>query len=196
MREREPRPAGGLPHRPIHNANEFAPPVMTSRRAQKLAEAVREVVGMAILAEIKDPRVQGVTVTHVEMSGDLRYANVHVSVMGNDTQQNLTLRGLQSAAGFLQSKIAKRIDTRYTPRLEFHLDQGVKKSIEVARILREVLPPEPPVSDDDEPAEEEGEMLEGDAPASDAPEPEDVSEASGNATRLAEPPDGESPAAP
>ena len=58
------------------------------------------------------------------------------------------LRGLQSAAGFLQSKIAEQIDTRYTPRLMFVLDQGVKKSIEMARILREVLPPdEMPTSD-------------------------------------------------
>ena len=111
---------------------------------------------MAILAEIKDPRVQGVTVTHVEMSGDLRYAKVHVSVMGTETQQNLSLRGLQNAAGFLQSKIAERIETRYTPRLEFHLDQGVKKSIEVARILREVLPP-PPEPEDLAPDEVGGE---------------------------------------
>jgi ribosome-binding factor A len=51
------------------------------------------------------------------------------------------LRGLQSAAGFLQSKIAERIETRYTPRLMFVLDQGVKKSIEMARILKQVLPP-------------------------------------------------------
>jgi ribosome-binding factor A len=113
---------------------------MSSRRAQKVAEAVREVVSMAILAELKDPRVRDVTVTYVEVSGDLRQAKVHVSVMGSEAQQQLTLRGLQSAAGFLQAKCAKRIDTRYTPRLEFLLDQGVKKSIEIARILSEVLP--------------------------------------------------------
>ena len=70
----------------------------------------------------------------------MRHAKVHVSVMGDETRQNLSLRGLQSAAGFLQSKIAKELDTRYTPRLMFVLDQGVKKSIEMARILREVLP--------------------------------------------------------
>lgn len=98
---------------------------------------------MAILTELKDPRIRDVTVTYVEMSPDLRYAKVHVSIMGDDTQQNLSLRGLQHAAGFLQSKIARRIETRYTPRIEFFLDQGVKRSIEVARILKEVLPPEP-----------------------------------------------------
>ena len=54
--------------------------------------------------------------------------------------QNLSLRGLQNSAGFLQQKINKRIDTRYTPRLQFVLDQGVKHSLEVARILDEVLP--------------------------------------------------------
>ena len=77
----------------------------------------------------------------------MRHAKVHVSIMGDETRQNLSLRGLQSAAGFLQSKIAKQIDTRYTPRLMFVLDQGVKKSIEMARLLREVLPPK--VEDDD-----------------------------------------------
>ncbi len=113
---------------------------MPSRRAQKMAEAVREVVGMAILRELKDPRVQDVTVTYVEVSGDLRQAKVHVSVMGNEAKQNLSLRGLQSAAGFLQSKLKSRIEARYTPRLEFLLDQGVKKSIAIAQILDRVLP--------------------------------------------------------
>ena len=97
---------------------------------------------MSILTELQDPRVRDVTVTGVEASGDLRYAKVMVSVMGDETRQNLTLRGLQNAAGFLQSKIADRIDLRYTPRLTFVLDQGVKHSIAVAQILREVLPGE------------------------------------------------------
>jgi ribosome-binding factor A len=114
---------------------------MSSRRLLKAAAAVREVVGLSILADLKDPRIRDVTVTHVEISPDMRHAKVHVSVMGNETQQQLSLRGLQSAAGFLQSKIAERIETRYTPRLMFVLDQGVKKSIEMARILKQVLPP-------------------------------------------------------
>ncbi len=130
---------------------------MTSRRALKAAEAVREVVSMAILAELNDPRIQDVTVTHVEVSGDMRHAKIHVSVMGDEKKQHLSLRGLQSAAGFLQSKVAKRIETRYTPRIEFVLDQGVKKSIEVARILHEVLPPPPSAAEEAEPDEPEPE---------------------------------------
>ena len=113
---------------------------MSSRRTEKAAEAIREVVSMAILAELSDPRVRGVTVTHVEVSADLRHAKVHVSVMGDEARQKLTLRGLQSAAGFLQAKIAERIEIRYTPKLSFLLDQGVKRSIAVAQILQQVLP--------------------------------------------------------
>ena len=117
---------------------------MPSRRVLKAAEAIREVVSLAILTELRDPRIQDVTVTYVEVSDDLRHAKVHVSVMGDEAKQKLTLRGLQNAAGFLQQKVGKRIDTRYTPRLAFLLDQGVKHSIEVARLLRELLPPPPP----------------------------------------------------
>ena len=111
---------------------------------------------MSILTELQDPRVRDVTVIGVEASGDLRYAKVMVSVMGDETRQNLTLRGLQSAAGFLQAKIADRIDLRYTPRLTFVLDQGVKNSIAVAQILREVLPQEKSEADAESAAGEDG----------------------------------------
>ncbi|MCA9134164.1 MAG: 30S ribosome-binding factor RbfA [Planctomycetales bacterium] len=111
---------------------------MPSRRLLKAAEAIREVVSMAILTEIRDPRVQNVTVTGVEVAPDMRTAKVLVSIMGSEGQQHLCMQGLARSAGFLQSKIAKGIDTRYTPRLSFEIDEGVKKSLEVARILQEL----------------------------------------------------------
>jgi len=122
---------------------------MPARRVLKAAEAIREVVSMAILTELRDPRIRDVTVTYVEVSPDMRHAKVHVSVMGDEARQNLSLRGLQSAAGFLQQKVAKRIDTRYTPRIKFVLDQGVKHSIEVTRILGELLPEDEESTEDD-----------------------------------------------
>lgn len=105
---------------------------------------------MAILSDLKDPRIEHVTVTHVEVSADMRQAKVHVSVMGDESQQKLCLHGLQSAAGYLQQKVAKRIDTRYTPRILFELDQGVKRSIAIARLLDDVLPHESPAELPDE----------------------------------------------
>ena len=121
---------------------------MGSRRTAKVAEAVREQVSTSILFGLKDPRVKYVTVTRVEISADLRSAKVYVSVMGDEKTQRLTMHGLESARGFLQAKIAERVQTRYTPILHFHLDQGVKRSIEASRLLREVLPPLPDVRRD------------------------------------------------
>jgi ribosome-binding factor A len=128
---------------------------MSSRRVLKAAEAIREVVSMAILTELRDPRIRDVTVTYVEVSPDMRHAKVHVSVMGDEKQQQLSLRGLESASGFLQQKVGQRIDTRYTPRLRFMLDQGVKHSIEVTRILKEVLPDSPEEAAAAEPDDED-----------------------------------------
>ena len=127
---------------------------MSSRRVQKAAEAIREVVSMAILADLRDPRIADVTVTYVELSPDMRHAKVHVSVMGDKKKQDLCLHGLQHSAGFLQRKIGQRIDTRYTPKIEFMLDMGVKRSIEITQILDEVLPAEQTaLTASDDPAE-------------------------------------------
>jgi ribosome-binding factor A len=93
---------------------------------------------MAILTELRDPRVKNVTVLGVELSPDMREAKVAVSIMGSDSQQRTTLKGLQNASGFLQTRIAERIDTRYTPRLSFVIDEGVKKSVAVQQILDQI----------------------------------------------------------
>ena len=122
---------------------------MSSRRALKAAQAIREVVSTAILLELKDPRVQDVTVTLVEVSGDLRNAKVYVSVLGDEAKQRTCLNGLRSSCGFLQKRVGNRIDTRYTPQLKFVLDKGAKNAMEVTRILNEVLPSEPDPSDEE-----------------------------------------------
>src|SRR5947207_12500931 len=112
---------------------------MKTHRLARVAEAVREVASETILYELRDPRVKLVTVTRAEVSGDLQHAKVYVSVMGTPAEQKLTLRGLQHAAGFVQSKLAKRLQTRFTPVLRFVLDEGVKKSIEMSRLISEAL---------------------------------------------------------
>jgi len=108
-----------------------------SRRTLKAAEAIRQIVGMAILTDIQDPRVKDVTVVRAEVSGDMQTAKVYVSVMGDEAKQNLCLKGLKSCAGYLQSKIAKRMETRYVPHLQFVLDQGVKNQLLVSKMLDE-----------------------------------------------------------
>ena len=112
---------------------------MPSHRSLRIAEAIREVVSSAILFEVADPRVAGVTVLRTDVSGDLHNATVYVSVMGSESEQTTAMRGLQSAAGFLQAKVAARLQTRTTPHLTFKRDVGVKRSIEMSQMIDEAL---------------------------------------------------------
>jgi ribosome-binding factor A len=112
---------------------------MPSHRSLRVAEAIREVVSSAILFEVSDPRVSGVTVLHAEVASDLHAATVFVSIMGTDTEQRLAMKGLQSASGFLQARVAARLQTRTTPHLTFKRDVGIKKSIEMSKMIDEAL---------------------------------------------------------
>jgi ribosome-binding factor A len=110
---------------------------MKHHRLARVAEAIREAASEAILFELKDPRIKFTTVTRAEVSADLQHAKVYVSVMGSERDRNLTLHGLRSAAGFIQSKLGERMRTRYVPVLEFVIDEGIRNSQEVARLLNE-----------------------------------------------------------
>src|SRR5947209_12877404 len=112
---------------------------MKTHRLARVAEIVREVAASTILFELKDPRVKNVTVTRAEVSADLQHAKVYVSIMGSEKEQTLCLHGLRHSAGFVQSKVGTRLKTRFTPQIQFVLDQGVKNSIEITRLINEAL---------------------------------------------------------
>ena len=73
------------------------------------------------------------------VSQDLRSAVVHVTVMGTPGERATAMKGLKSAAGFLQAKVAARLQIRYTPVLSFKLDDSVKKSVEMGRLIEEAV---------------------------------------------------------
>src|SRR5580700_11102838 len=110
---------------------------MKAHRLARVSEVIREVASETILFEIKDPRVKNVTVTRAEVAADLQHAKVFVSVMGSEQEQQLTMHGLRSAAGFIQTRVAERLTTRFVPHITFIFEEGVKKSVEIARIIRE-----------------------------------------------------------
>ena len=112
---------------------------MPSHRSLRMAEAIREVVASAILFEVADPRVRAVTVLRAEVSGDLRTSTVYVSVMGTEGEQRLAMNGLRHASGFLQARVANRLQTRFTPVLSFKFDDSVKKSVEMSRMIEDAL---------------------------------------------------------
>jgi len=112
---------------------------MPTHRSLRIAEAIREVVATAILFEVADPRVRSVTVLQVEVSADLRQATVYVSIMGTQSEQNRALKGLNHATGFLQARVAARLQTRFTPVLSFKHDLSAKKSVELARLIEQAI---------------------------------------------------------
>lgn len=131
---------------------------MPSRRTERIAEAIREVVASAIHFEVNDPRIQGVTVLRAEVASDLRSATVYVSLLGNESQCEQAFQGLRSARGFLQSKVAARLQTRSTPILAFKIDEGVKKSIAMSRLIDEALASDrrPESTPDNDEADDDG----------------------------------------
>src|SRR5262245_20538548 len=112
---------------------------MKAHRLARVSEVIREVAAETILFELQDPRVKNVTVTRAEVAADLQHAKVYVSVMGTPKEQDLCMHGLKHSAGYVQSKLASRLKTRFTPTLKFVLDEGVKNSIEVSRLINEAL---------------------------------------------------------
>jgi ribosome-binding factor A len=140
---------------------------MPSHRSLRMAEAIREVVSQAILFQVSDPRVKGITVLHSEVTGDLRSATVFISIMGTPAEQESAMRGLRSATGFLQSLVAARLQTRSTPVLAFKKDEGIKKSVEMSKLIEDTLaadraargepdPPAPDGPEDEHENEDEG----------------------------------------
>lgn len=126
---------------------------MKTHRLARVAEVVRETASEAILFQVRDPRVKNVTVTRAEISGDLQHAKVFVSVMGTPKEVDLCMHGLRHASGFVQSKLGDRLKTRFTPVVHFVLDEGVKKSIEITRLINEALAQGAPTTAAEPPAE-------------------------------------------
>jgi ribosome-binding factor A len=107
-------------------------------RVSRVGEQVKKELSQIIQQEIKDPRIGFVTVTGVEMSGDLQIAKVYVSVFGNAEQKEQTLAGLEKAKGYMRSEIGRRIHLRHVPELTFVIDESLEHSEHINRLLHEV----------------------------------------------------------
>ena len=113
---------------------------MKGHRPERVATIVRSVVSDAIATKLSDPRIAPMaSVTRVEVSADLEYAKVWISVLGDDSGQRRTLAGLCSAAGYVQRLIGAQLSIRHCPKLSFHLDTSLKKAAETIRLIDEVM---------------------------------------------------------
>ena len=110
---------------------------MSENRVRRVAEQIKKDVSQIIIAEIKDPRVAGMTsVTDVELSKDLRHASVYVSVYGSEAEREETLQTLARASGFVRSEIGRRIRLRYTPEINFFLDTSIEYGAYIESVLK------------------------------------------------------------
>lgn len=110
-----------------------------SRRTEKVASTIRQVLSQSIATKLSDPRIsEWVSVTRVEVSGDLMNASVYVSVMGGEGEQSKCMAGLQHARGYLQSLLAKSLTTRHCPQLRFVLDQGIEKQMKTLELIEQI----------------------------------------------------------
>ncbi|HLE61056.1 MAG TPA: 30S ribosome-binding factor RbfA [Thermoanaerobaculaceae bacterium] len=107
-------------------------------RRERLAEAMREVLSELLLTEIKDPRLAGVVISAVELSGDLKLARAFFSVFGDEERERQAADGLQQARGFLRRESGRRMRVHNPPDLEFRRDKGFERADRVQRILDQV----------------------------------------------------------
>lgn len=100
---------------------------------------VRKEMSRILREELKDPRIPEMTsVTDVEVTGDLKYAKIYVSVLGNDTEKQGAMEGLRSATSFIRSQLAKNVNLRNTPELTFVLDESIEYGAKMSKKIAEL----------------------------------------------------------
>ena len=107
-------------------------------RIEKLQELIKQEMSKMLLTDLKDPRIGFVTVTDVEMTGDLREAKIYVSIMGGEEQVKNSLEGLNSALGFVRREIGQRVRLRFTPEISFALDTSLDYGDHIQKLLLQV----------------------------------------------------------
>ena len=111
---------------------------LKSMTQPEIGEVLKE-LSMIIRQEIKDPRIHMMTsVTDVEVAPDLKTCKAYISVMGNDEEKKNTIAGLRSAEGYIRRQLAKRLNLRNTPEIQFKLDQSIEYGVTMSRLIDEV----------------------------------------------------------
>lgn len=112
---------------------------MNNKRLNRISEEVKRVVSELIYNGLKDPRVNSMTtITNVEVTRDLRFAKIYVSVFGDKDEKDNTIIGLESAKGFIRKEIGSRIDLRYAPEPIFYLDESIEQGIYMSKLIEDI----------------------------------------------------------
>jgi ribosome-binding factor A len=126
--------------------------VVSTSRAIRIAERIREELSVLLVTHVHDPRLSGISITDVNVDRELAFANVYFSSLEGAERAKEIQAGLQHAHGFLRTELAKRIDLRVFPRLRFHYDPTYERAERIERliaIIHEEEKPAPPETDSD-----------------------------------------------
>jgi ribosome-binding factor A len=107
-----------------------------SRRPDRMADLLRQEISMMLERDVKDPRIGFATLTSVVLTPDLRTARVYISILGDENQKRQSMEGLTAAASFLRHELARRLNLRYTPALEFLLDRSEEMNQRLDELIR------------------------------------------------------------
>ncbi len=107
-------------------------------RARRLGAEIQRELTELLRREVKDERIGNVTITAVDVTGDLRGARVHYLIFGKDGPDPAVQRGLESAAGFLRNALSKSLMIRYTPTLSFALDTSIEHGVRLTQLIDSV----------------------------------------------------------
>ncbi|MGB7380825.1 MAG: 30S ribosome-binding factor RbfA [Rivularia sp. (in: cyanobacteria)] len=123
----------------------------TNRRVSRVAELIRREVSQMLLNGIKDDRVGTgmVSVTDVDVSGDLQHAKIYVSIYGSDEAREETMAGLKSATGYVRSELGSRVRLRRTPEVIFLEDRSIERGNKVLSLLNQIKDRQKPESQDE-----------------------------------------------
>ena len=111
---------------------------MEYQRADRVGDLLVELISELLRKEIRDPRINAVTVTGVKVSKDLRHARVYFNLLGRQEDRKAVSAGLKSATGFIRSKVAKQLNLRFVPTLEFFYDESEDEAQRIDDLLRQV----------------------------------------------------------
>src|SRR5947208_8850166 len=110
-----------------------------SRRTERVGSTLHQELAMIMMRELSDPRLGGLpTITRVKVSDDLSVADVFITVMGTPGQQTAALNALKHSAGMMRLLLTKKMTLRIAPFLKFHIDEDLKKDLELQELLQRV----------------------------------------------------------
>ena len=108
------------------------------KRSERVAELLHKEISNILLLEIKDPRIQDITLTHIQLSDDLKHAKIYVSVIGDEKKKSNTLAGLLCAKGFIRRELGSRLRLKYLPELVFMIDRSIEHGVHIFELLEEI----------------------------------------------------------